>query len=146
MSVRSGSGPSLHHLEAGAGDDLVLVHGGTGGGANWFRIIPLLSPHYHVLAPDLPGFGLSERAPPVAPMSVNAADALVRWRDGQGCRRVQPTTVMSGGRDRLLPIAHAHHAAAHLPSARLHVLPFAGHSPNWEAPEEVAAAIRARAS
>ena len=268
-SVRSCTRPTLHHLEAGAGAAIVLLHGGTGGGANWFRVLPLLSPHYRLLAPDLPGFGLSEPVAPAAPMGVVAAEILVRWLDANALDRVhvvgtsfgglaalrlaqrhpdrvatlllldaaglgndihagvraaalpvlsrpllhpsragtrallyllltsdrsqltdgqldalveyiyltalragtaygiatlrlfatvagqrevvtpnelrsitQPTTVMWGERDRLLPAAHAAHAAAHMPNATLRTIPGAGHSPNWEAAAHVAAAIR----
>jgi pimeloyl-ACP methyl ester carboxylesterase len=271
-SVRSCIRPQLHHLEAGSGAAVVLLHGGTGGGANWFRILPLLAPHYRVLAPDLPGFGLSEPVAPAAPLGEIAADILAHWLDANGLDRVHlvgtsfgglaalrlaqrhparvatlfildsaglgtglhaavratasrlmpslvlrpsrtgtrlllhllltsdrtqlshetidalveyiyftavragtdygvatmrlftspsgqreimtpaelraiahPTTVMWGARDRMLPVAHAEHAATHLPNATLRILPHAGHSPNWESPSEVAAAIRERA-
>ena len=270
-SVFSCTRPALHHLEAGAGAAIVLLHGGTGGGANWFRVLPLLIAHYRLLAPDLPGFGLSEPVEPAAPMGVLAADILVRWLDANALDRVhvvgtsfgglaalrlaqrhpdrvatlflldaaglgsgvhagvraaalpvlarpllhpsragtrallyllltsdrsqlnagqiealidyiyltavragteygietlrlfatvagqrevitpaelrsitQPTTVMWGERDRLLPASHAAHAAAHLPNAILRTVARAGHSPNWEAPADVAAAIRER--
>src|SRR5687768_8788449 len=85
QSVHSGTAPRMHHLEAGAGGEvIVLLHGGTGGGANWFRILPLLSPRYRVLAPDFPGFGLSERVEPVPPMGVVAADVIAGWLDSNG--------------------------------------------------------------
>ncbi|HSJ05126.1 MAG TPA: alpha/beta fold hydrolase, partial [Longimicrobiales bacterium] len=52
-----GKGPgALHHLEEGAGPPVVLLHGGSGGGANWFRLFAPLARRYRVLAPDLPGF------------------------------------------------------------------------------------------
>ena len=272
VSVRSGVRPSLHHLEAGTGDPIVLLHGGTGGGANWFRILPLLAPHFRLLAPDLPGFGLSEHVAPAAPMGVVAAEILVRWLDANALPRAHvvgtsfgglaalrlaqrhpervatlflldaaglgaavhagvriavlpaltralvhpsragtralvnllltsdrsqlsrdqldalveyvyltavragtdyavetlrlfasaagqrevvtpaelrsitmPVAVMWGERDRLLPVAHAMHAAEHMPNATLRLVPRAGHSPNWEAPSIVASAIREHA-
>jgi pimeloyl-ACP methyl ester carboxylesterase len=69
----------LHHLEAGAGRPLVLLHGGSGGGANWFRLIGPLSVRFRVLAPDLPGFGLSPHAAAVGAMGPAAADVLHLW-------------------------------------------------------------------
>ena len=72
-------GARLHHLEAGSGDVVVLLHGGTGGGANWFRMIGPLSQRFRVLAPDLPGFGLSDPIDPVVPLGATAADRLLRW-------------------------------------------------------------------
>lgn len=53
-----------------------------------------------------------------------------------------PTLVVWGERDRFLPAAHARRAAALLPNARLHLIPDAGHSPNWEAPAAVLDAVR----
>ena len=42
-----------------------------------------------------------------------------------------------GGRDRFLPLEHGRRAAALVPCALLRIIPDAGHSPNWEAPEAV---------
>jgi 4,5:9,10-diseco-3-hydroxy-5,9,17-trioxoandrosta-1(10),2-diene-4-oate hydrolase len=41
-----------------------------------------------------------------------------------------------GAEDRLLPVRHAHAAAARLLHSRLHVLPECGHCPQMEKPEE----------
>lgn len=51
-------------LEAGrrGAQTIVLVHGiGDEGTRNWEKLIPVLAPDYHVIAFDLPGFGLSEK-------------------------------------------------------------------------------------
>ena len=46
----------LHHSRS-----ILLIHGGIGDAKhNWYNIIPLLAEDYHVLAPDLPGFGGTE--------------------------------------------------------------------------------------
>jgi pimeloyl-ACP methyl ester carboxylesterase len=75
-----GDGPgTIHHLEEGAGPPVVLLHGGTGGGANWFRLLAPLARRYRVLAPDLPGFGLSPHSRPAAPLGAAAAAALEDW-------------------------------------------------------------------
>jgi len=47
-----------------------------------------------------------------------------------------PTLIVWGAEDRLLPVSHAHAAAARLPHSRLHVLPECGHCPQMEKPEE----------
>jgi pimeloyl-ACP methyl ester carboxylesterase len=78
-SVHRHAGASLHHLEEGAGRPVVLLHGGTGGGANWFRLLAALAVDYRVLAPDLPGFGLSEPVQPARPLGTLAARLLHRW-------------------------------------------------------------------
>ncbi len=58
------AGLSTNYLEAGQGFPVVLLHGsGVGVSAyeNWHRIIPRLAIDFRVLAPDIVGFGLTER-------------------------------------------------------------------------------------
>jgi pimeloyl-ACP methyl ester carboxylesterase len=45
---------------------LLLVHGFAGDKDNWSMIAPYLTRDYHVIAPDLPGFGENERDPDLA--------------------------------------------------------------------------------
>ena len=45
---------------------LLLVHGFAGDKDNWSMIAPYLTRDYHVIAPDLPGFGENERNPELA--------------------------------------------------------------------------------
>ena len=54
---------SLHfeYLEGGEGEVLVLLHGFGGNKDNWTRLARYLTPHFRVIAPDLPGFGESSR-------------------------------------------------------------------------------------
>ncbi len=53
------------YLSAGAGEPVVLLHGGdAGAGAiRWLTVIGPLSAHFCVIAPDLVGFGESEKPP-----------------------------------------------------------------------------------
>lgn len=83
-SVMSSAPAAFHHLEEGSGPPVVLLHGGTGGGANWFRLFAPLAQRYRVLAPDLPGFGLSAHAAPGAPLGRSAAQLLDRWLGEHG--------------------------------------------------------------
>lgn len=53
----------LHFRRSGAGEALVLVHGYLGGSAQWAREINALSPHFDVIAVDLPGYGDSHALP-----------------------------------------------------------------------------------
>lgn len=55
------NGVRLHYVTAGEGDPLLLVHGVPKSSYYWHRIIPLLTPHYTVIAPDVRGFGDSFR-------------------------------------------------------------------------------------
>jgi len=71
----------LRYLESGGGPPLVLVHGlGSNAMQDWGRLVAPLARSYHVYAPDLPGFGRSER-PAAAdygvPMQVEAVRAFM---------------------------------------------------------------------
>ncbi|HUP90296.1 MAG TPA: alpha/beta fold hydrolase [Longimicrobiales bacterium] len=80
--VTSVHGRRVHYLEAGEGETMLLLHGAGGGAANWYRLFPALAQHYHVIAIDLPGFGLSESLAPEAPLGIQVAryldEALVK--------------------------------------------------------------------
>lgn len=63
-------------------------------------------------------------------------------RDDELHRIRIPVLLAWGARDRFVPLAHAERAARLLPDARLAVIPEAGHSPNWERPEALLAAVQ----
>lgn len=48
----------------------------------------------------------------------------------------QPTLILWGARDRLIPVAHAHLYAADMPHAQLHIFPELGHIPHEEDPQQ----------
>lgn len=50
----------VHLLEAGAGEPLVLIHGGDGEGALWAPLMAELADGFHLYALDRPGCGLSD--------------------------------------------------------------------------------------
>ena len=57
-------GIATHYLDAGSGAPVLLLHGsgpGVSARANWQRTIPALARHYRVIAPDLVGFGDTQR-------------------------------------------------------------------------------------
>jgi len=47
----------------GGGPPLVLLHGGHGAWSHWIRNIPVLSLHFTLYVPDLPGYGDSDMPP-----------------------------------------------------------------------------------
>lgn len=47
--------------EVGRGQTVVLLHGSWHDGGQWSEVLSLLGQHYHCLAPDLIGFGESQR-------------------------------------------------------------------------------------
>ena len=54
------SGPLAFRM-AGSGPPLLLVHGWMGSAYSWRRLIPLLAPHFTVIAPDCRGYGDSHK-------------------------------------------------------------------------------------
>lgn len=57
------NGVDIEYLEGGKGDALVLIHGFGANKDNWTRIGKYLTPHFRVIALDLPGFGESGQDP-----------------------------------------------------------------------------------
>ena len=52
---------SVYYLEGGEGETILLVHGFGANKDNWNRLAKYLTPLYHVVAVDLPGFGESTK-------------------------------------------------------------------------------------
>jgi pimeloyl-ACP methyl ester carboxylesterase len=50
-----------HYLKAGSGPPVVLLHGGASDCRDWASTISALSPRYSLYAPDLIGYGQSEK-------------------------------------------------------------------------------------
>lgn len=60
-NIANVNGVKIHYVIGGKGDALVLIHGF---GQNWYmwnRLLPELSKHFTVIAPDLRGLGESEK-------------------------------------------------------------------------------------
>ncbi|MDD1964126.1 alpha/beta hydrolase [Pseudomonas putida] len=90
MSTANASTPVINHAFAyadgvrvfyrEAGDralpTLLLLHGFPSSSHQFRQLIPLLAPHFHVIAPDLPGFGFTEV--PEARNYVYSFDGLAR--------------------------------------------------------------------
>jgi pimeloyl-ACP methyl ester carboxylesterase len=53
-------GLDVHYYTAGAGEPLVVIHGGGGDARSWEHNISDLAKKYAVYAPDLPGYGLTQ--------------------------------------------------------------------------------------
>lgn len=54
-------GTALGYRELGSGPPVVLVHGWPTSSHLWRNVMPVLAEHSRVLAPDLPGFGASDK-------------------------------------------------------------------------------------
>ncbi len=66
------AGARLHYVTAGAGPTWLLVHGMMGSWRNFVAWWPLLTAHFHVVAPDLPGCGRSSELPVPHTVAANA--------------------------------------------------------------------------
>jgi pimeloyl-ACP methyl ester carboxylesterase len=80
-------GIKTNYLEAGQGPDVVLIHGsgpGVTSYANWRLVIPALAEEFHVIAPDMVGFGYSERPGNVEYGVQTWADQVVALMDTLG--------------------------------------------------------------
>jgi len=88
-------GFDIAYTEAGdpADPDLLLLHGinAAGSSAEFEACFDELADHYHVLAPDLPGFGLSDRPPLMYSPSLYVTFIADFLRD----RTEEPTVVAS---------------------------------------------------
>ncbi len=65
---------------------VILIHGAFISSRYMIPIAARLAPHYNVYAPDLPGYGKSDR-PARVPAVGGFSDVLVRWMDGTGIAR-----------------------------------------------------------
>lgn len=57
------NGIRLHYITAGHGPALLLLHGTPKTHYYWYKIMPHLTPHFSVVAPDLRGFGATDKPP-----------------------------------------------------------------------------------
>src|SRR4029078_11605215 len=65
----------------GAGEPLLLFHGGSGSWTHWIRTIPVLSQHYELWVPDIPGLGDSAMPPEPRTPSTLADIVVTGLRD-----------------------------------------------------------------
>ena len=55
------NGYRVHYLKAGSGKPVVLIHGGASDSRDWIETMTSLGNHFSLYAPDLIGYGQSER-------------------------------------------------------------------------------------
>lgn len=58
------NGIRMHYVEAGEGEPVVFLHGFPECWYSWRKQLPVLAPHYRVIAPDLRGYHETEARPP----------------------------------------------------------------------------------
>lgn len=76
------------YREAGTGKALVLLHGISSGSGSWVKQLQDLSHHFHVIAWDAPGYGLSDCLAMVHPNAEDYAQRLKGMLDTLGLSKV----------------------------------------------------------
>jgi 3-oxoadipate enol-lactonase len=61
MALFVHDGRSIHYLERGRGEPLILIHGLGSSGADWLLQVAVLQRRFRLIIPDLPGCGQSAR-------------------------------------------------------------------------------------
>lgn len=86
------AGINTNYLEAGEGEPVILIHGsgpGVTAYANWRLSIPVLARKYRVLAPDIAGFGYTERKSDQAYNLDFWVRHLSEWMDAVGVSKAR---------------------------------------------------------
>ena len=105
------NGIRTNYLEAGSGEPVVLVHGsgpGVTAYANWNLTIPVLAERYRVLAPDMVGFGYTDRPDGIDYNVQTWADQIVGFLDALDIPRASLVGNSFGGAI-ALRLATQHH-------------------------------------
>jgi len=90
-------GIRLHHVHAGKGRPVVLIHGLVGSAANWRRNIDALSSDASVYAIDLANMGKSARVQGLDTSLAATADRVAAWMNAVGLDRADIVGHSHGG-------------------------------------------------
>jgi 3-oxoadipate enol-lactonase len=96
MPIFIDDGRSLHYLERGRGEPLVLIHGLGSSGADWAFQVSALEGRFRIIVPDLPGSGHSA-APPDGCSIAGFAASIWSLLDHLGAQRVNIVGFSLGG-------------------------------------------------
>lgn len=77
----------VSYVDEGAGDPVILLHGIPSWGYMWHGVIPELSRSHRVLAPDLPGFGFSDKRDNFDRSIARQAEWIDQWMEQLGLER-----------------------------------------------------------
>ena len=94
-------GIETSYLEAGSGETVLMLHGsgpGVSALANWQLNIPTLAHRFHVLAPDIVGFGATERPEDVVYSLRTWTDHVWAFMDAHGIEKARVIGNSLGGR------------------------------------------------
>lgn len=90
-------GFEMPYLHGGAGEPLVLIHGFGADKNNFTRVARLLTPHHHVIIPDLPGFGEASKPEDASYAITEQVERLRQFIRGLGLSRVHLGGSSMGG-------------------------------------------------
>ena len=93
-------GYRTHYHETGNGEVLLFIHGsgpGVTAWANWRLAIPVFAEHYRVLAPDVLGFGYSDRPAGIAYGKDVWVEHLIAFLDAKGVTKCHIVGNSMGG-------------------------------------------------
>lgn len=81
VSVKALGDFKINYIEAGSKDKptVLLLHGFASTSNQYRDLIPMLSEKYHILAPDLPGFGLTDSPKDLSYTFDNLTAAISAW-------------------------------------------------------------------
>lgn len=98
-SIKTGSYNTNYH-DVGQGEIVIMLHGsgpGVSAWANWNKIFPLLSPNYRVLAPDMVGFGYTDRPEGIVYNMNTWVEQTVHFMDAMGVEKANLVGNSFGG-------------------------------------------------
>jgi pimeloyl-ACP methyl ester carboxylesterase len=90
-------GFEIPYLHGGAGEPLLLIHGFGAEKNNFTRVARLLTPHYHVVVPDLPGFGGASKPTDASYAIADQVERLRQFAHGLGLKRLHLGGSSMGG-------------------------------------------------
>ena len=88
---------AIVYLEGGQGDTIVLLHGFGAEKDNWTKFAAFLTPRYHVVIPDLPGFGESTKNNNSKYDIASQASRVKKFIDALGIRKIHIAGNSMGG-------------------------------------------------
>jgi pimeloyl-ACP methyl ester carboxylesterase len=95
------AGIQTSYLEAGSGETVLMLHGsgpGVSALANWQHNIPTLAQQFHVLAPDIVGFGATQRPEDIVYSLRSWTDHVWAFMDARGIETTKVVGNSLGGR------------------------------------------------
>ena len=87
----------IFYLEGGKGDTIVLLHGYTANKDAWLQFAEFLIPKYHLVIPDVPGFGESTKIPETAYTIAFQAEMLDKFVSALGLSKFHLAGNSMGG-------------------------------------------------